>query len=268
MLSGPAAVERSALRIAHDPQVPVGMTKEHWEAGTDPLPMLEELFPIRGEDSREPPGRKSRLYFVACARRVWGELPWICRRLAEFAEQAADRWNDDRRLRAAVAEVAERLVGTCGSDDPWVLEEVLAEAGRRLAALLKRDDPARLAPPLDSVPKHWDGLAQLVYGPYAGDDSWHRRVPAGLHSAELIRDVFGSPFPPPPALRFDPEWRTDTAVNLAGQMYAGREFDLMPILGDALQDAGCHDRAVLEHCHGSGPHVRGCWVVDLVLGKR
>src|SRR5436305_1614104 len=75
MLSGPAAVERSALRIAHDPQVPVGMTKEHWEAGTDPLPMLEELFPIRGEDSREPPGRESRRYFVACARRAWGARP-------------------------------------------------------------------------------------------------------------------------------------------------------------------------------------------------
>src|SRR5436305_10732742 len=128
------------------------MTKEHWEAGTDPLPMLEELFPLRGENSTEPPGRKSRLYFVACARRVWDDLPSVCRRLAEFAEQAADARNADRRLRVAVAEVAEHLVGTCGSDDPWVLEEVLGEAGRRLAALLGPDDPALLAPPqLESV---------------------------------------------------------------------------------------------------------------------
>jgi hypothetical protein len=51
-------------------------------------------------------------------------------------------------------------------------------------------------------------------------------------------------------------------------MYESREFSAMPILADALQDAGCNDDAVLDHCRGEGPHVRGCWVVDLVLDKR
>ena len=51
-------------------------------------------------------------------------------------------------------------------------------------------------------------------------------------------------------------------------MYEARDFGAMPILADALQDAGCEDAAILDHCRdANGVHVRGCWVVDLVLGK-
>ena len=80
----------------------------------------------------------------------------------------------------------------------------------------------------------------------------------------LIRDIFGNPFRP---VAFSPAWRTDTVVSLARQMYESHEFGAMPILADALQDAGCDDDDILNHCRGPGPHVRGCWVVDLVLGK-
>jgi hypothetical protein len=66
---------------------------------------------------------------------------------------------------------------------------------------------------------------------------------------------------------FAPEWRTDTAVVLARQMDEAQDFGAMPILADALQDAGCDSADILDHCRGPGPHVRGCWVVDLVLGK-
>jgi hypothetical protein len=64
-----------------------------------------------------------------------------------------------------------------------------------------------------------------------------------------------------------PAWRTDTVIQLARQMYEGREFGAMPILADALQDAGCDNEDVLYYCRRPGPHVRGCWVIDLVLGK-
>jgi hypothetical protein len=67
---------------------------------------------------------------------------------------------------------------------------------------------------------------------------------------------------------FDPAWRTDTALSLARQMYVSRDFGAMPILADALQDAGCENTDILNHCRdASAPHVRGCWVVDLVLGR-
>jgi hypothetical protein len=89
----------------------------------------------------------------------------------------------------------------------------------------------------------------------------------------LLRDIFGNPFRPIP---FELSWRTNTVISLAWQMYEARDFSAMPILADAIQEvpsarregfAGCESADVLDHCRGSDPHVRGCWVVDLVLGK-
>jgi hypothetical protein len=75
---------------------------------------------------------------------------------------------------------------------------------------------------------------------------------------------FGNPVCP---MAVDPAWLTSTVVSLAQGIYDDRAFDRLPILADALQDAGCEDPDVLGHCRSDGPHVRGCWVVDLVLGK-
>ncbi|MBP3956180.1 hypothetical protein J8F10_12890 [Gemmata sp. G18] len=80
-----------------------------------------------------------------------------------------------------------------------------------------------------------------------------------------MHNIFGNPFRP---VTFSPSWRTPTAVALAAQMYESRDFSAMPILADALQDAGCDATDVLNHCRGPGVHVRGCWVADLVLDKQ
>lgn len=82
--------------------------------------------------------------------------------------------------------------------------------------------------------------------------------------AGLVRDIFGSPFRP---VTIDPHWHTGPVTALAKAIYNERAFDRLPILADALEDAGCHDADILAHCRGPGPHVRGCWVVDLLLGK-
>jgi|SRR5579883_391650 len=86
-----------------------------------------------------------------------------------------------------------------------------------------------------------------------------------LAQAAILRDIVGNPFRP---VTFSPEWRTDTAVTLARQIYESRDFSAMPILADALQDAGCDSDDILSHCRDPKQvHVRGCWVVDLVIGK-
>jgi len=64
-----------------------------------------------------------------------------------------------------------------------------------------------------------------------------------------------------------PAWLTSTVIALARQMYESRDFSPLPILADALQDAGCDNADILDHCRSGGPHVRGCFVVDLLLGK-
>jgi hypothetical protein len=81
---------------------------------------------------------------------------------------------------------------------------------------------------------------------------------------EVLRCLFPNPFRP---VAFSSSWRSETVVALASAIYAERAFDRMPILADALEEAGCDHADVLSHCRGPGPHVRGCWAVDGVLGK-
>jgi hypothetical protein len=83
--------------------------------------------------------------------------------------------------------------------------------------------------------------------------------------AVVLRDIFGNPFRPQV---FDTAWRTPEAVAVARSMYDDHSFDDMPQLADALEEAGCTDDVILSHCRGPGPHVLGCWVVDLILGKK
>jgi hypothetical protein len=80
----------------------------------------------------------------------------------------------------------------------------------------------------------------------------------------ILRDMFPKPFG---SVTFSPCWRTDVVLALASQMYESRDFSAMPILADALQDAGCENEDILNHCRSEGVHVRGCWVIDLSLGK-
>jgi hypothetical protein len=82
--------------------------------------------------------------------------------------------------------------------------------------------------------------------------------------AEVLRCVLGNLVRP---AVFEPVWRTEAAVGLARGMYESRDFGPMPVLADALEDAGCAAEGVLAHCRGDGPHARGCFVVDAVLGK-
>jgi hypothetical protein len=90
----------------------------------------------------------------------------------------------------------------------------------------------------------------------------------GSKQSSLLRDIFGNPFRP---VTFDPAWLTwhdGLIVSMARKMYDRRDFSDTPVLADALEDAGCTDANILGHLRGPGPHVRGCWVVDLVLGKK
>lgn len=77
----------------------------------------------------------------------------------------------------------------------------------------------------------------------------------------LLWEVFGNPAAP---VAFSPTWRTFTALALGQGMYDARDLSAMLILADSLQDAGCENAAIVDHCRGPGPDVRGCWVVDEV----
>ncbi len=94
---------------------------------------------------------------------------------------------------------------------------------------------------------------------------WGEAGTAEAHiQADVLRDIFGNPFRP---ISLNLSWLTPTVKQLAVAIYEQRQFDKMPLLGDALEEAGCDNEDVLQHCRGGGEHVRGCWVVDKVLGK-
>jgi hypothetical protein len=93
---------------------------------------------------------------------------------------------------------------------------------------------------------------------------WHRDR---VVRREVIREIFGTPVH---TTAVNPAWLTwndGTVEKLARTIYDDRGFDLMPILADALEEAGCDNADILEHCRGPNQHVRGCWVVDMLLGK-
>ena len=86
--------------------------------------------------------------------------------------------------------------------------------------------------------------------------------------AGLLCDIFGIPFRPTPSLPIAVlAWNDRTVLRIAQGIYEERAFDSLAILADALLDAGCDNEELMAHCRAAGPHVRGCWAVDLILGK-
>ena len=95
-----------------------------------------------------------------------------------------------------------------------------------------------------------------------GTERGARVTPA--RAVALLRDVVGDPSHP---ATFDDLWRTRDVISLAEAIYLDRRFDELSVLADALEDANCTDADVLNHLRSPGPHVRGCWALDLILGK-
>ena len=114
------------------------------------------------------------------------------------------------------------------------------------------------------------GIDRLLSEPITGEYVKAKEAHAAecARQADLVRCILGNPFRPE---RLEPTYRdaNDGATRRVAQsIYEDHAFDDLPILADALEDAGCADEAVLTHCRATGPHARGCWVVDLVLGKQ
>jgi hypothetical protein len=158
-------------------------------------------------------------------------------------------WNEMKRARRALADVRNELGDKFGPD----------EAKHDVRDALDSATSKTSIGALGAAYHVKSAFAAVSRPDYNG--GFRREEPGQV---ALAHDIFGNPFRP---VAFDPSWRTDTAVSLARRMYESREFSALPILADALQDAGCEDADILGHCRDPRqPHVRGCWAVDLVLG--
>jgi hypothetical protein len=226
------------------------MTERQWQAAKRPNPLWSFV-------SDKQQGRKLRLFSCACCRRL-GELITDERRHAAISicERFADGLATKKELAAAksrvhllhnalTAELHREKKGADITVDPRWLMSVAVHA-------------------LTSADLEDADASELVSEAMATSKINSRKTEQAVQS-HILRDIFGNPFRP---VKLSTAWRTDTTVALATQMYESRDFSAMPILADALQDAGCDNEDILDHCRGPGSHVRGCWVVDLVLGKQ
>jgi len=216
------------------------MTEAEWLASNDPEQML---CYFRVKDRR--PSRKFRLYAVACCHYIWHLVPDPrSRMVVEVAERYADALATEEELRRAAesAEVVHRQAfdakGKVGSTAEWCVVFSGAES-----------------------PFH---AARTVNWMAAHAAFHHSKKADEIPRIALLQDIFSYAFHPTCTADFP---LTSNVVGLAQSIYQERGFDRMPILGDALEDAGCTNQAILGHCRGPGPHVRGCWVVDLLLPK-
>ncbi|HEY2909901.1 MAG TPA: hypothetical protein VGI99_06625 [Gemmataceae bacterium] len=233
------------------------MTLHHWETERDPFVLLDYLFPMRGMDSTEEQPRPSRLYLLACGRQSWDQLPRVGRALLEVADRVLTRSPPEQSFRRAAMELAEEMTHRRGD------AEEIAELERRARSIGLTLPPGEPDAAFD--PETWGSLAHLVYFPFAPLTPTYRRIAKGFHSTTFLREVFGAA--PKPAY-FQPCWRDRNVLSIAQNLDDGRDFSSLPLLADALQDAGCTDPYILEHCRQPRGHIRGCWVIESLLHQR
>jgi hypothetical protein len=217
------------------------MTEAEWLASSDPTAMLKVLKD-RASD------RQYRLFAVACARDelARAKAGQGCFNFGDELDAGHTEffWHTDRGYEAAV--LAAELMADGGPRQhfpSWFVGWAVEADAIAYAAL--GHDP--------------DALVRILPEQIAATIRRYTN-----HPAVYLRDIFGNPFS---SVSFSPDWRTDTTVGIARRMYEERDFYAMPILADALEDAGCDSEDILDHCRGANLHARGCWAVDLVLGK-
>jgi hypothetical protein len=237
------------------------MTEAEWLACNDLLEMLAHIADAASE-------RRLRLYGCACCQQIESLLTdERSRRAVEVAEHFAESRARNNELEAARIEALEAIRFVAGLSHGSSYERRVAKGAAEAAAKLcgkkiHKVIVAIVTAALDSVAEA-AGLVGARVGAYAV----HRhsqRCASAKQFTTFLTDVVGNPFRP---VSLDPAWITSDVAALARGIYDDRAFDRMPILADALQDAGCANEDVLNHCRAETVHVRGCWVVDLVLGK-
>ncbi len=246
------------------------MTEDQWLARTDPRPMLDFLAKT-GKVSQ----RKARLFCVACCRRLSILLAdEQGRRTVELAERYADGLATEKELVDAYptsVPVPERSPTPARwaaiKSGAWAHDAAHLAAGLVTSSGLGglcRDVSYYAA---GAVAWKLVGAAPNATEAASWASAW-RQAEADEYREQvrLVHDLIDNPFRP---REFSSSWRTPDAVTLAGHIYHDRAFRLMPELADVLEEAGCRDREILEHCRDPGlVHARGCRLVDWLLNKK
>jgi len=203
--------------------------------------------------------RKLRLFACACCRRIWHLLTdERSQKAVEVAEKYADGLVNQDTLVISHQEAFEAHVSIMANYPH--MDVAQAEATLSVERATKKySNPMIIAKsPLRVAAA---AAACATANDTAYEEAMHKE---GAAQCRLIHDIFGNPFR---SVSIDPAWLTPKVKSLAQSIYDNRVFNHLPILAEAIEDAGCHDADMLAHCRHPDKHVRGCWVVDLILGK-
>jgi hypothetical protein len=242
------------------------MTKEQWLTCADPMILLNA---VRQQFRQRRSDRKFRLFACACVRHIWWQQPdEDLPRELDLCERCADGEVTTRALMTARTRfrrteessssiwAANNATFAMLADRAWAAAADVIERCRDFA----RFRAPEMAPPLQETPGV-EVYLNFVPAMEAATSALDKQM------ANLFRDVFGNPYQRV-AIDFAwLAWNQGPLPKMAMGIYEQRLFDTLPILADALEEAGCSDTAMLSHCRQPGDHVRGCWVVDLLLGK-
>jgi hypothetical protein len=233
------------------------MTEKEWQTCREWSWLLGHVGKYGGVTRSKGGRRQLRLFGCACVRRIWRLLrDPRSRRAVEIAELYADGLASSAELRDAEREAKAANV----------------EAHRKAKDARTTQDPAAarssaaFAAWCVALPLAWSAGRSAPCG--AEIAVWFTKPGERKAYCALLRDIFGNPFRPAPAI--DPRWLAwnDGAVlRLARSLYDGKKFTRLGELADLLKKAGCKDAQLLRHLRSSGPHVRGCWALDALLGK-
>jgi hypothetical protein len=231
------------------------MTESDWLTCPHPRPMLEFL-------SSKVSDRKLRLFACACCRRVERFLTdGMIRQALHAAEHYADG-RLPRRTAGAWYLRANAVRARLLRGEGWSPEGLACHAVAQALATGNDDSYLEVHGTVAKV-------AAAATGKGQESPAWHAAFQAeSAVLSDLLRDIIGNPFRPVPVI--DPDWlrwQGGTVVRLAAGIYAERRFIELPILADALEDAGCTDADILNHCRNGGEHARGCWILDCFLMK-
>ena len=270
------------------------MTEQEWFETYSFFQMLQGIHDRLSE-------RKLRLYACGCCRRVWHHFDDVAfQRAVELSEKFADGQTTLEELEAVAigsedkCDQIPRPPGAIAHATHREKASFFPTQCACMAALCCAYHPLMKTPVASGhvMDEYWRVVATSVAGDVYLAAGWeatrryYAQQPVGMSDAQerreedaareraedhesqqlrsLLRCVAGNPFKP---TVLSPHWLTPAVTQLAASIYELRAFDRMPLLGDALEEAGCSDEAVLKHCRSGGEHVRGCHVVDLILGK-
>jgi hypothetical protein len=264
------------------------MSETRWLAEEDPGQLLHSVYAQIGAAARrgEPADpERLRLFACACCRRTWQLQDEDHRRSVEMLERHA-RAPDPQLLREArkvcgasaraIDKERDTLITWERASHPDVSTQLTITARSWASHAVRKaaKKPSQAAQAFLPAGTALDYMHQAEAARRARETRSSNWRPGPWCAEEqrvqvaLLRDVFGNPYR---RSHFDPAWLAwdgGTIERLAQGIDTERAYDRLTVLGDALEEAGCADEQILEHCRGPGPHTLGCWVVDALIGRK